>query len=195
MANSKSLKGTKTEVNLANAYISESCAYTRYTFYSQQAQKESYFQYADIFKETADNEMRHAKVFFKYLTEGGVTSQPVGVDPGVIGTTAENLKVAAEEEQREGVKQYIKAAKDAEAEGFMEIADKFMAISSVEAHHEKRFNLMRRRIEEDTVWKREKPIKWQCQVCGYIHKGVEPPEECPACSHPYQHFMPMEDNI
>lgn len=194
MANT-SIKGTKTEVNLANAYVSESCAYTRYTFYSQQAQKESYFQYANLFKETADNELHHAKIFFKYLTEGGVTTDPLAIDAGIIGTTAENLKVAAAEEQAEGVDQYLNSAKVAEEEGFVEIAERFRAIATIEAHHEKRFDLMRQRIENGTVWKREKPIKWQCQVCGYIYEGVEPPVKCPACYHPYQHFMPMEDNI
>ncbi len=191
----KSIKGTKTEVNLANSYVAESCAYSRYTFYAQQAKKENYFQYSDIFNETAANELHHAKIFFKYLTEGGVTTTPANIDPGIIGTTAENLKVAAAEEQAEGVVAYQNAAKVAEKEGFVEIAARFRAIAEVESHHEARFNEMRERIEKDTVWKREKPIKWQCQVCGYIFEGTEPPAKCPACYHPYQHFMPMEDNI
>ena len=104
----KSIKGTRTEVNLANAYMSESAAYTRYTFYGQQAQKEQYFQYANLFAETAANELHHAKIFLKYLVEGAVESTPLGVDSGVIGTTAENLAVAAAEEQKEGVEQYTK---------------------------------------------------------------------------------------
>ena len=191
----KSIKGTKTEVNLANSYVAESCAYSRYTFYAQQAKKENYFQYSDIFNETAANELHHAKIFFKYLTEGGVTTTPANIDPGIIGTTAENLKVAAAEEQAEAVVAYQNAAKVAEKEGFVEIAARFRAIAEVESHHEARFNEMRERIEKDTVWKREKPIKWQCQVCGYIFEGTEPPAKCPACYHPYQHFMPMEDNI
>ncbi len=191
----KSIKGTKTEVNLANSYVAESCAYSRYTFYAQQAQKESYFQYANIFNETAANELHHAKIYFKYLTEGAVTVPNVGVDAGIIGTTAENLKVASEEEQKEGVDLYIRFAKVAEEEGFEEIAGRFREIAEVEEHHKERFDLMRERIEKDMVWKREKPIKWQCLVCGYIHEGTEPPAKCPACYHPYQHFMPMEDNI
>jgi putative rubrerythrin len=77
----------------------------------------------------------------------------------------------------------------------VEIAERFRAIATVEAHHKARFDKMRERIETGTVWKRDTPIKWQCQVCGYIFEGVEPPEKCPACYHPYQHFMPMEDNI
>ncbi len=166
----KSIKGTKTEVNLANSYVAESCAYSRYTFYAQQAQKESYFQYANIFNETAANELHHAKIYFKYLTEGAVTVPNVGVDAGIIGTTAENLKVASEEEQKEGVDLYIRFAKVAEEEGFEEIAGRVREIAEVEE-------------------------QWQCLVCGYIHEGTEPPTKCPACYHPSQHFMPMEDNI
>lgn len=195
MADTKSIKGTKTEVNLANAYLSESAAYSRYTYFGQQAQKESYFQYANLFAETAANELHHAKIFLRYLTEGAVVSSPIGVDAGIIGTTAENLKVAASEEETEGVEQYINSAKVAEEEGFTEIAARFRAIATIEKHHMDRFNLMRERIENGTVWKRDKPIKWQCLVCGYIYEGVEPPEKCPACYHPYQHFMPIEDNI
>ena len=134
MAN-KSIKGTRTEQNLANSYIAESTAVTRYTFFSDKAKKDSYFQYANIFAETAANELRHAKIFLQYQTEG-----------------------------------------------------------KVESHHEARFNKMIERIETDTVWKREKPIKWQCLVCGYVMEGTEPPKKCPVCNHPYQHFQPMEDN-
>lgn len=194
MSDTKSIKGTKTEVNLANAYVAESCAYSRYTYFSQSAQKESYFQIANIFAETAANELHHAKIFLKYLKEGGVSTTPIGVDPGILTPTVDNLKVAAAEEEAEGVEQYTSSAKVADEEGFPEIADVFRAIASIESHHKERFDLFRERIEKGTLWKREKPIKWQCLVCGYIYEGVEPPAKCPACSHPYQHFMPEEDN-
>lgn len=195
MGTEKSLKGTKTEINLANAYVAESTAVTRYTFYAQQAQKEMYYQYANIFQETADNELHHAKIFLKYLTEGAVTAAPTGVDPGVIGPTQHDLLIAASEEEQEGVKQYTDAAAVAEEEGFTEIAARFRAIAKIEAHHKERFDKMRKRIKDGTVWKRDTPIKWQCLVCGYIFEGTEPPQKCPACFHPYQHFMPAEDNI
>lgn len=193
----KSLKGTKTETNLANAYVSESCAVTRYTFFADQAKKEGYFQYSNIFSETAANELRHAKIFLKFLSEGASVTNPIGVDPGVLSPTVDNLKVAAAEEQKEGVDQYIKSAKVAEEEGFADIAARFKAIASIESHHEARFNKMRERIENGTVWKSEdgKPIKWQCLVCGYIYEGVTPPAKCPACDHPYQHFQRLEDNV
>lgn len=191
----KSLVGTKTEQLLAVAYAAESMAYTRYTFFAQAAQKQSYFQYANIFNETAANELHHAKIFLKYLSEAGCSTSPLGVDAGVIGDTAANLAVAASEEEREGVDQYTMSAKVAEEEGFPEIAARFRAIATVENHHKERFDLMRKRIEDGTVWKSDTPIKWQCQVCGYIFEGTEPPEKCPACYHPYQHFMREEDNI
>ena len=192
----KSIKGTQTEKNLATAYVAESTAFTRYTFFAQTAQKESYFQYADIFNETAANELHHAKIFLKYLSEeAAVTAGPIGVDAGVLAPTVDNLGVAAREEENEGVKLYTNAADVAEKEGFVEIAERFRAIATIENHHRERFLLMQQRIKDGTVWKREKPIKWQCLVCGYIYEGVEPPVQCPACYHPYQHFMPIEDNI
>lgn len=191
----KSLKGTKTAELLAQSYLAESMAVTRYTYYSQQCQKDSYFQYANIFKETADNELHHAKIFLKYLVDGGVSNAAISVDSGDLSNTHENLKIAAAEEQTEGVDLYTNAAKVAREEGFDEIADRYLAIASIEAHHEARFNKMSERIANGTVWKRDQPIKWQCLVCGYIYEGTTPPEKCPACYHPYQHFMPAEENI
>lgn len=195
MATQKSLVGTRTQVNLANAYVSESCAYTRYTFFAQAAQKELYFQYANILNETAANELRHAKIFLKFLDEGGCKTDPISVDAGVIGKTVDNLKVAAEEERVEGVEQYTESAKVAEEEGFSEIAKRFKEIAEIEQHHRDRFDKMIKRIEDGTVWKSDKPIKWQCLVCGYIYEGTTPPEKCPACQHPYQHFEREEENV
>lgn len=194
MADTKSLKGTKTEQNLANSYVAESCAYSRYTYFAQSAQKESYFQYANIFNETAANELHHAKIYLKLLQNGVTMTAPIAIDPGVLTPTLDNLKVGAAEEKQEGVEMYIEYAKVADAEGFPEIAETFRAIATIEERHMERFELMAKRIEEGSVWKREKPIKWQCLVCGYIYEGTEPPQKCPACQHPYQHFMPEEEN-
>lgn len=187
----KSIKGTKTEKNLVASYIAESTAYTRYTFYAAQAQKEQYFPIQKIFEETAANEMRHGKVFFKFL-EGGKVEATGNYDAGVIGTTLQNLKIAAEEELYEGVKFYTEAAKTADEEGFPEIAEHFRAIATIEMHHRRRFERYIKQVEEGTVWKREHPIKWQCLVCGYIHEGTTPPTVCPACDHPYQHYMALD---
>lgn len=191
----KSLKGTKTAEYLATAYVAESTAVTRYTYYAQQAQKDKYIQYANILNETAANELHHGKIFLKYLVDGGITKAAIGVDSGDLSDTVKNLKIAAAEEQREGVDFYNEAAKVAKSEGFDEIAARFLAIASIEAHHEARFNKMIERINNGTVWKRDTPVKWQCQVCGYIYEGTTPPEKCPACYHPYQHFMVEPENL
>ncbi len=192
MATKKSIKGTQTEKNLVIAYMAESSAYTRYTFYAKQAEKEKYFPIAEIFRETADNELNHGKVFFKLL-EGGSVNVPLNVDAGVIGDTASNLATAAHEEEVEGVELYTESAKVADEEGFPEIAEHFRAIAEVEEHHRKRFERYLKLVKEGTVWKRDKPVKWQCLVCGYIFEGTEPPEKCPACDHPREHYMALDD--
>ena len=192
MSTKKSIKGTQTEKNLVIAYLAESSAYTRYNFYAQKADKDQYFPIGQIFRETAENEMHHGKVFFKFL-EGGSVEVPMAADAGVIGTTAENLEIAAKEEINEGVKLYTASAEVAEKEGFPEIADHFRAIAEIENRHHRRFMRYLKQVKEGTVWKREKPVTWQCLVCGYQYKGTEPPKVCPACDHPYQHYMAIDE--
>ena len=190
MAN-KSIKGTQTEKNLVIAYLAESSAYTRYTFYAQQADKENYYHIGEIFRQTAANELHHAKIYFKFL-EGGSVEVPVSADAGVIGDTASNLQTAADEEMAEGVDLYIKFAETAEKEGFPEIASHFRAIATIEKRHHDRFVAYLEQVKAGTVWKREKPIQWQCLVCGYVYEGVEPPKVCPGCDHPYQHYIALD---
>ena len=192
MATTKSIKGTQTEKNLVIAYAAESMAYSRYTFYAAQADKENYFPVGEIFRETANNELRHAKVFFKFL-EGGSVEVNVAVDAGVIGDTASNLATAMKEEETEGVDLYTNAAKVAEEEGFPEIASHFRAIASIEQHHHDRFARYLKQVQDVTVWKRDKPVTWRCLVCGYTFVGTEPPAVCPACDHPREHYMAIDE--
>ena len=187
----KSIKGTETEKNLVIAYMAESSAYTRYNFYASQADKENYFPIGEIFRNTADNEMRHGKVFFKFL-EGGVVGANMDVDAGVIGSTAENLEIAIKEEQNDAIKMYTNAAKVADKEGFPEIAEHFRAIAEIETRHKARFEAYLKQVQDGTVWKRDHKIKWQCLVCGYVFEGKEPPKVCPACDHPYQHYIALD---
>lgn len=191
MSSTKSIKGTETEKNLVMAYMAESSAYSRYTFYATQAEKERYFPIAKIFTETAANELRHAKVYFKYL-KGGTVPVTLDVDAGVIGTTEQNLQTAADEELMEGVEMYTKAAKTAKEEGFDEIAEHFAAIAEIEARHHRRFLHYLKQVKDGIVWKRDHEVMWKCLVCGYEHKGLEPPVECPACDHPREHYMAMD---
>ncbi len=188
----KSIKGTRTEKNIVAAYIGESTAYTRYLFYAQQANKEGYFPVEQIFNETAANELHHSKVYFKMLL-GGQVSVPATVDAGVIADTLSNLRTAAAEELAEGVQQYTDAAAVADEEGFPEIASHFRAIAEVENHHRDRFERFIKMIEDGTLWKRAEPVMWKCLVCGYEYYGTEPPKACPACDHPYQHYMAIGD--
>lgn len=188
----KSIKGTKTEANLVSAYLTETDAYSRYTFFAKQATKESYFPIAQIFNDTAANELHHAKVFFKFL-QGGKVSVTMTADSGVIGTTAENLAMAAEEEINEGVHLYAAYAKIADEEGFAEIAEHFRAIASVEQKHHDRFVRNLKMVQDGTVWKRDEPITWKCLVCGYEYEGTEPPAVCPACDHPKEHYIALDN--
>ncbi len=187
----KSIKGTKTEKNLAASYMAESAAYTRYTFYAQQAEKESYFPIQRVFNETAANELHHAKVYFKYL-EGGSLPVTLDVDAGVIGTTEQNLETAAHEEEVEGYDMYKEFARVAREEGFDDIAEHFDAIATIEEQHRRRFLHYLKQVKDGTVWKRDHEITWKCLVCGYEFKGTEPPVTCPACNHPREHYMGMD---
>lgn len=189
----KSIIGTQTEKNLVTSYLAESVAYTRYTFYAQAATKENYFPIAEIFNETAANELHHAKIFFKYLEGGRVVEVPMSTNAGVIGDTASNLKTAMEEEKSEGFEFYKAAAVTAREEGFDDIADHFDAIAEVERSHFDRFGRYLKHVEDGTLWKRDKAVTWRCLVCGYLFEGTEPPKPCPACNHPYQHYVCLED--
>ncbi len=192
MAKSKSIKGTVTEKNIVNAYVAETGAYARYTFYAKIADKEEYFPIGVVFREAADNELHHAKVFLKML-EDNVVPADCNVNAGFLGKTADNLKTAMQEEREEGYESYREAAKTAREEGFDEIAEHFEAIADVEELHHDRFATLLDQVEKGTVWKRKKPIRWQCLVCGYIHEGLTPPDgDCPACDHPYQHYMALD---
>jgi rubrerythrin len=186
----RSIKGSQTEINLAAAFIAESTAYARYVFYAQKANKDRLFPIEHLFTETANNELHHAKTFFKYL-EGGKITQPISIDAGVIADTARNLELAIAEEHLEGVELYTKFAKTAHMEGFEAIAKQLEAIVKVEAMHKRRFECALNHLREGSLWHRDNPIKWICLVCGYVHEGTEPPAKCPGCNHPREHFAPL----
>lgn len=167
---------SKTEKNLQAAFAGESQARNKYTYFAKVARKEGYHYIASIFEETADNEMQHAKDEFKLLNG--------------IGDTAANLKAASEGEHYETTEMYPTFAKEADEEGNSEAARLFRQIAKVEKEHEERYNKLLRMVENGTMFKREKPIRWKCSKCGYIHEGTEPPEKCPSCRHPKGYFGP-----
>jgi rubrerythrin len=189
----KSLKGTQTEKNLLAAFAGESQARNRYSYFASQAKKEGYEQIAALFLETAENEKEHAKVFFKYL-QGGMVEITAMYPAGVIGTTEENLKEAAEGEKAEWGTIYPDFAQIAEKEGFADVACSFRNIAKVEAHHEKRYRALHANVVKKQVFQKEKVVKWKCRNCGYVHEGTEPPNKCPACQHPQAYFEIKEEN-
>ena len=189
----KSIKGTETEKNLLKSFAGESQARNRYTYFASVAKKEGYEQIAAIFEETANQEKEHAKRMFKYL-EGGMVEITASYPAGVIGTTVENLKAAAEGENEEWTMIYPKFAEIAENEGFKEIAVMYRAIAKAEKVHEDRYAKFMENILNDEVFKREEKVKWQCRNCGYIHEGKTAPQNCPACNHPQSYFEVEKEN-
>lgn len=185
----KSVKGTQTEQNLLKSFAGESQARMRYTFFAKQAKTEGYEQISAIFLETADQEMVHAKRMFKYL-EGGMLEITATYPAGMIGTTAENLKAAAEGENEEWTDLYPHFAKVAEEEGFKEIATMYRMIAKAEAIHEEKYLKLLQRVQDGTVFAREKEIEWYCRHCGYVFTGKKPPKNCPTCLHPQAYFEP-----
>lgn len=181
------LKGSQTEKNLLTAFAGESQARNRYSYFSSQARKEGYMQISAIFEETANQEKEHAKREFKFL-QGGEVEIAAAFPAGVIGNTLENLKEAAAGEHYENTEMYPGFAKTADEEGFGEIAKVFRNIAIAEKRHEDRYIALAKNITEGRVFKREKPTRWVCRNCGYVHEGTEPPTTCPACAHPQAYF-------
>ena len=182
-----SIKGTRTEKNLLAAFAGESQARNRYSFFASKAEKEGYRQIAAIFRETAENEKEHAKVFFKYL-EGGEVEITASYPAGVIGTTADNLKESADGEKMEWGTLYKQFQQDAADEGFPEVAASFEQIGKVEMQHEARYRKLLSNIENGEVFKKNSPVRWKCRNCGYVHEGAESPKLCPACKHAREYY-------
>ena len=168
--NKMQIKGTQTEKNLLKAFAGESQARNRYTYFSSVAKREGYEQISAIFQETAENEKEHAKIFFKFL-EGGDLEITASYPAGKIGTTIENLKAAADGEKMEFGAIYPDFEKTAKKEGFDEVAKAFKEIGEVEENHEKRYRKLAENIKNGEVFKKDKPLKWICMNCGYVHEG------------------------
>ena len=173
----KELKGTKTEKNLMEAFAGESQAHTKYLYYASKAKKDGYVQISNLFIETALNEKEHAKLWFKYLHGGKVPA------------TTQNLEDAANGENFEWTDMYERMAKEAEEEGFEEIAEKMRMVGAIEKHHEERYRQLLKNINDEIVFSREGDVIWQCANCGHIVIGKKAPQICPVCNHPQSYFQ------
>ncbi len=174
------LKGSKTEKNLWEAFAGESQARNKYSYFASKAKKEGYVQIANLFEETANNEKEHAKMWFKLLNG--------------IGTTAENLKAAAEGENYEWTDMYDTFAKEADEEGFTDIARLFRGVAAIEKEHEERYRKLLANVEGGLVFSREGEMIWQCGNCGHICVGKSAPNVCPVCDHPQAYFQIKAEN-
>ena len=178
----KSIKGTKTEQNLMEAFAGESQARNKYSYYASQAKKDGYVHIAALFEETANNEKEHAKIWFKLLHDGKVP------------TTEINLADAAAGENYEWTDMYDRMAKEAAEEGFNEIAALFRGVAKIEKEHEERYRKLLANIEGGLVFSRDEDMIWQCSNCGHIIIGKKAPELCPICKHPKDYFQIKADN-
>ena len=172
--------GTKTEKNLWEAFAGESQARNKYTYFASAAKKEGYEQIAALFLKTAENEKEHAKLWFKEL--------------GELGKTAENLEHAAEGENFEWTDMYERMAREAEEEGFPELAAKFRGVGAIEKMHEERYRALLRNVETAQVFEKSEVKVWECRNCGHIVVGTKAPEVCPVCNHPQAYFEVHEAN-
>ena len=174
------LKGTKTEKNLMAAFSGESEARNKYTYFASVAKKEGYEQISALFTKTAENEKEHAKMWFKLL--------------GGLGNTAQNLASAAAGENYEWTDMYATFAKEAEEEGFADIAEKFRAVAKIEKSHEERYRALLSNVEMQQVFEKGELTMWECRNCGHLVMGKKAPEVCPVCDHPRSYFEVRAEN-
>jgi len=172
--------GTKTEQNLKDAFAGESQARNKYTYFASVAKKAGYEQIAALFLQTAQNEMEHAKLWFKAL--------------GGIGDTATNLLHAAEGENYEWTDMYATFAKEADEEGFHDLAEQFRGVAAIEKSHEERYRALLNNVETKAVFEKSGVVMWECRNCGHLVVGTNAPELCPVCKHPKAYFEIRKDN-
>ncbi|MCI6239354.1 rubrerythrin [Porcincola intestinalis] len=172
--------GTKTEKNLQEALAGESMARNKYTYFASVAKKAGYEQIAALFQKTADNEKEHAKLWFKHL--------------GLLGDTAENLASAAEGENYEWTDMYDRMAKDADEEGFHELAEQFRRVAAIEKTHEERYRKLLHNVEAKEVFEKSGVVVWECRNCGHVVVGTKAPDVCPVCYHPQSFFEVHAEN-
>lgn len=172
--------GTKTEQNLWEAFAGESQARNKYTYFASVAKKAGYEQIAALFLQTAENEKEHAKLWFKAL--------------GELGNTPENLLEAAQGEHFEWTDMYDRMAKEAEEEGFVELAAQFRGVAAIEKSHEERYRALLKNVETKAVFEKAGVVMWECRNCGHLVASTTAPDICPVCNHPQAFFEVRKDN-
>jgi len=188
----------KTARNLAAAFVGESQARNRYTFYAKAARKEGQAGLADFFLQTAEHEREHAATLFKLLQslrqKGAIEGDTLHIEAEVplgYGGSPVNLRAAMAGEHHEQTEMYPGFAVVADAEGLPDVAARLRAIGRAERYHEERYAGLLSELETGKKYAYAGPEAWSCSKCGYVHEGAGAPAQCPACGHDKEYFKKL----
>ena len=182
-----------TAQHVMRAFAIETQAIQKYLWFAKVATKEGYQQIAAIFTETAEQKKSHTKTLFRYL-EGCELEITATFKAEPIGTTSENLKAAFEAESKESNYLFAEFEKSAWDEGFKQVATKLKLFRQIKEFYAGRFEILAANIENETVFKKDKKVKWICRKCGLIFESDRALKNCPGCEHPQAYFEILAEN-
>ena len=176
---------SKTYVNLARAYSSECQAMVRYKFIEYGARMQNLNTLAAIIDKIAYNEFNHARIFYTKIQDAS-EEQIDNIDTSggfpfrEKWDLTENLRLAALDEEKE-INVYKSFSKEAQKEGFAEIAKLFLNVAEIERLHRKQFLDLYEQMKNDSMFKKDKKVKWKCVACGYEEQSEQAWQTCPVC--------------
>lgn len=182
-----------TAQHVMQAFAIETQAIQKYLWFAKVATKEGYQQIAAIFSETAEQKKSHTKTLFRFL-EGCELEVTATFKAEAIGITLENLKVAAEAETAQHSGLFAGFEQAAWDEGFKQVATKLKLFRQIKAFYADRFGKLAANIENGTVFKKDKKVKWICSKCGLIYESERALKNCPGCEHPQAYFEILAEN-
>ncbi len=184
---------THTAKHVMHAFAIETQAIQKYLWFAKVATKEGYQQIAAIFTETAEQKKSHTKTLFRFL-EGCELEVTSTFKAEPIGSTLENLKAAFEAENTQQSVVFDEFEKTAWNEEFKQIATKLKLFRQIKRFYAERFEKLATNIENGTVFKKDKKVKWICRKCGLIFESDRALKNCPGCEHPQAYFEILAEN-
>ena len=185
---------SETKKNLMRAFAGESQARNRYTIAAGMAREKNLYVVQQVFLFTADQELTHAKQFYRQLADlSGQTirtdgTYPVDLYPDLLS----HLRAAQHNEFQEWEHDYAHFAKTASEEGFPLVAKLFDSIAGIERIHGERFGRFADLLEREELFVSSVTCQWMCLNCGYVVESTMAPASCPVCHHPQGYFVRME---
>ena len=185
---------SETRENLMRAFAGESQARNRYTIAAGVAHKAGLAVIEGVFRFTADQELIHAKQFYRQLEElGGQTVKVDGTYPvDIYGDLLQYLRSAQHNEYQEWEKDYAFFADVAMKEGFPLVSKLFENIANVEQTHGDRFGRFADLLERGELFCSKAEVQWTCLNCGYVVTSTMAPAECAVCRKPQGFFLRVE---